>query len=209
MTAFAPRLAVVVACLLAGTAGRLTAQTSPPPPPNEYARSTELGVALGVASASAKTGAMLSGIVGWQFTRWVAVEGRGSWFDRGTGADAFAADLSAVLDVVPRQRVTPHVLAGVGFYRASFDSLTSTMTGFYRNRMDAAMFGPMGGTRASFTDPAFRLGGGVDIVTRRNLVLRPEAAALLVHHGSQTEAVGTFGIRFAYRFEDHPVTPSR
>ena len=60
----------------------------------------------------------------------------------------------------------------------------------------------------TFTDPAFRFGAGVDLIARRNVSFRPEAAVVLVHRSGNTETIGTFGLRIAYRFEAHRVTPS-
>ena len=173
---------------------------------NEWAHSTELGASIGGATGGGQTGAILGGTAAWQVSRWVAVEGRGGWFDRGTGASGFAADLSALVGFVPKQRVTPYASAGFGLYRASFDSTNGPMSAFYRRRV-AAGGAPLG-AGATFTDPAFRFGAGVDLIARRNVSFRPEASVMLVRRDGNTETIGTFGLRIAYRFEAHPVTPA-
>ena len=176
---------------------------------NEWAHSTELGAAIGGATGGTgggHAGAILGGTAAWQVSRWVAVEGRGGWFDRGTGASGFAADLSALVGFVPKQRVTPYASAGFGLYRASFDSSNAPMSTFYRRRLSAS--GAALGAGATFTDPAFRFGAGVDLIARRNVSFRPEASVLLVRRDGTTETIGTVGLRIAYRFEAHPVTPA-
>ena len=206
MTPHIGRVFVIVAMLAVAVASRAGAQ-APPPRTNQWARGTELGVFAGAASGPSETGGTLAGTVGWEITRWVAIEGRGSWFDRGQGASGFSADLGALVNVVAKRNVTPFVGAGFGLYRASFAGPTSAMSDFYRGRMMRSGNGLMPAGRASFTDPAFRMGGGVDVIVARHWTIRPEAAALLVHREAQTEAVAIFGLRVGFRFEDHPVTP--
>jgi len=60
----------------------------------------------------------------------------------------------------------------------------------------------------TFTDPAWRMAAGVDIIRRRNLSIRPEASMTLVDRNGATDTIATFGIRLGWIFEDHPVTPS-
>ena len=161
----------------------------------------------GGASGSSETGGIVAGTVGWEITRWFAIEGRGSWFDRGHGASGFSADLGALVNVVAKRKATPFVGAGFGLYRASFAGPTSVMSDFYRGRMMPSGNGLMSAGRASFTDPAFRIGGGVDVIVARHVAIRPEAAILLVHRDTRTEALAIFGLRVGFRFEDHPITP--
>ena len=207
MTPHIRRVFVIVAMLAVAVASRAGAQ-APPPRTNQWARGTELGVFAGAASGSSETGGTVAGTVGWEVTRWFAIEGRGSWFDRGQGASGFSADLGVLVNVVARRKVTPFVGAGFGLYRASFAGPTSVMSDFYRRRMMQSGNGLMPGGHMSFTDPALRIGGGVDVIMARHLAIRPEAAALLVHREAQTEAVAIFGLRVGFRFEDHPVTPA-
>jgi len=125
------RVFSIVAIVTVAVVSGASAQT-PPPRTNRWARGTELGVFAGVASGSSETGATLAGTVGWEVTRWFAIEGRGAWFDRGQGASGFSADLGALVNVVARRKVTPFVGAGFGFYRTSFAGPTSAMSDFYR-----------------------------------------------------------------------------
>jgi hypothetical protein len=192
-------LTVVLALAVAAPA---VAQAAATPSPE---RSSNLGVFVGGAATSAHTGPTLSGIAGWQLTRWLAFEGRGSWLRREAGADAFAADLGTVVNVVPSQTVTPFVGAAFGLYRVSFDSPAASASDFYRRRMRA--LSGIAPRNPTFTDPAFRISAGVEILARRNLTIRPEASAIIVRRGGHGQAIAVFGAKVGYRFEDRPITP--
>ncbi len=168
-------------------------------------RGTELGASVGAGSTSTHTGPMLGGIAGWQLNRWVTGEARGTWLARGTGADAFEADLGLSTHLIKRGGAAPYLGAGFGLYRATFDSTSSTMSEFYRRRMVAGALGmPQDRT---FTDPVIRVSGGVEMLVRRQFSIRPEASALFVRRDGRGETVGLFVVRIGYRFEEHPVTP--
>lgn len=168
-------------------------------------RGTELGASVGASSTSTHTGPMLGGIAGWQIKRWITGEARGTWLARGVGANAFEADLGLSVHVVKRRRATPYLGAGFGLYRAAFDSASSTMSEFYRRRMVAGGLG-MAEDR-TFTDPVFRVSGGVEMFVRGQFSIRPEASALFVRRDGRGETVGLVAVRIGYRFEDRPVTP--
>jgi hypothetical protein len=68
------------------------------------------------------------------------------------------------------------------------------------NADDEARGGPV-----SFTDPALRLTAGVDVITRRNLTIRPEVSALIVRGDHRGAALAVFGVRFGYRFEEKTI----
>src|SRR5512142_2480497 len=102
---------------------------------------TELSIGTGAATSASTTGAMVAATAKWQITQWVGIEGRGAWFDRGTDATAFGADLSGVVNLVSRRVVTPFVGAGFCMYRASFASSDAPMSDFYRSRLTPQPFG--------------------------------------------------------------------
>jgi hypothetical protein len=180
------------------------AQQAPSVP--SFDRGTALGVLVGGASSTHLSGTTVAGIVSWQITRWVAVEGRAGWFDAEAQSDGFGADIGLLVNVVPSQRVTPYVGAAFGLYRASFEPSASSAADFYRSRIGA----PDGvGSLATFTDPAARFSFGVDVVARRYLSIRPEASAMVVFRRGDSYAAAILGLRLGYRFEDHPVTPGR
>jgi hypothetical protein len=174
------------------------AQTAPP---NQWAHGTELSVFVGGAT----TGPMVAGSVGWEVTRWIAIEGRGSWFDRGDDARGFGADLGALVNLVAKRPVTPFLGVGFGLYRASFGGASPAMTDFYRTRMRSRRFA---GSHV-FTDPALRLTAGVDIIARRHWALRPDVSLVDVRADGHGETLWAAGISVGYRFEDHPITPLR
>jgi hypothetical protein len=140
-------------------------------------------------------------VAGWEVTRWWSVEARGAWFAPGDGSNGFSADLGAVVNVIPRQDVTPYVGASFGFYRAMFDSAMTPMPSFYRHRVEANNRPE----RLMFTDPAFRVTAGVEILNGRNITIRPEASSMLVWRDGRSDAMAMVGVRFGYRFEDKTV----
>jgi hypothetical protein len=192
------RILVVFLAVASMSGGVAQAQTAPP---NHWARGTELAVFGGGAT----TGPMVAASVGWEVTRWVAIEGRGSWFDGGDAATGFGADLNALVNVVAKRPVTPFLGAGFGLYRASFEGAAPAMSDFYRTRVRSRRFD--GST--VFTDPAVRLTAGIDVIARRHWALRPEVSMLVVRAGGQGETLVTAGISVGYRFEDRPITPTR
>jgi hypothetical protein len=188
---------VALICLSAASAQAQTSRTA-----NPWAHGTELAILVGGATTPSTTGPMIAGTAAWEVTRWVAIEGRGSWFDRGSDATAFAADLSALVNLIAKRPVTPFLGAGFGLYRASFSGAAPAMSDFYRARMTSS--------RASvFTDPAVRFTAGVDVIARRYWTLRPEVSVLTVRSGGHGEWVVTGGVSVGYRFEDHRITPMR
>lgn len=58
---------------------------------------------------------------------------------------------------------------------------------------------PYSGDR-SFTDPAITLGGGIRIDVGSRLYLRPDARALVVTSGGETNTIGVFTLNLGYRF---------
>jgi len=58
---------------------------------------------------------------------------------------------------------------------------------------------PYSGDR-SFTDPAVSLGGGIRIDVGSRLYLRPDARALVVTSGGDTNTMGVFTLNLGYRF---------
>jgi|SRR5581483_7844658 len=169
------------------------------PPAVDWTRGTELTLQAGRASASSTSGATVGASVQWDLSRWVAVQGRASWFDRGFDATAFGGDLNALVNLVARRAVTPFVGIGGGVYRASFGSAGATMPAFYRDRLTT----PGVGATSRFTDPALRVTAGVDLVgqaPRRHWTVRPEVSLVTVFAGGGTETIATVLVGVGYRF---------
>lgn len=167
-------------------------------------RGTELDGLVGAGATSTHTGPLVAGVAGWRLASWARAEARGAWLARGTGADAFAADLGAAINMATVGAAAPYVSAGMGLYRASFDADSAPMSTFYRRRLSAAT---VGGQSQSFTDPAFRVSAGVDWRLSGRLSVRPEVSALFVRRDGRGETLGLVGVRIGYRFEDRVVTP--
>jgi hypothetical protein len=176
------------------------------PEGNPWSHGTTLSVFAGAASASSDTGPVAGGAVGWEITPWVAVEGSGSWLDRRRGADAFAADLKALVNLTRPHTVVPFLEGGIGMYRASFDMSRATFPEFYRRRL-----GPDAENRQNltFTDPSFILGGGVNLLVAPHVTIRPDVEAKIVRRDSQNHVVTALSVHLAYHFEDHRIVRRR
>ena len=195
-------VALSAAVVLVMTASSPAAAQNDQSPSGE--RGTELNGLIGVGTNETHTGLTLAAIAGWQVSGWAILEARGAWLDRGSGANGFEADVGALIKVVRRVPVAPYVGAGFGLYQAKFDGSDATMSDFYRRRIDEG--GVTSGTH-TFVDPALRLSAGADLRVSRRVSLRPEASAIMVRRDGRGETIGWLGLRFSFRFEDHPVTP--
>jgi hypothetical protein len=170
--------------------------------PNVWSHGTRLAASAGVSSGSSDTGVAVGPAIAWEITPRLSIEGIAMWLDRKDAAVTFAAALLAEANLAPPYRVGPFVEAGFGFYRSSFDARQDTMPSFYRDRMTA-------GSGAVFTDPAFVLGGGVNLFAARHVAVRPQVDVFIVARDSQSYAVYTASVQVAYHFENHPITPRR
>lgn len=188
MTSNPPHITWPVFILVLSTCGLASAQTAPAG--NTWSHGTTVNVFAGVASASSETGPLAGGAFGWEVTPWVALEGSGSWLDRHNGADAFAADLKALVNLAAAHPVVPFLEGGIGLYRAWFDLSRGTLPGFYQGRMAGN-------------------GGNVNFFISRQVAIRPDVEAKIVRRNSQNFVMTAVSIHLAYHFEDHPITPSR
>ena len=191
------RMCLICSVVISTIATSLPAAAQPNEGPPESSRATELSASVG-GVVSSYTNVVASGVAGWELNRWSSIEARGSWFVPQNGSSGFSADIGALVNVIPRQRVTPYVGASFGLYMATFDSGTTPLPPFYQDRDD----GPAGLT---FTDPALRLTAGVDIMSARRLTVRPEVSSLLVWRDGRSETMVTVGVRLGYRFEHKTV----
>jgi hypothetical protein len=99
--------------------------------------------------------------------------------------------------------ILPFAAAGVGFYRATFDTPASNvMPRFYRRRMGEG--GLLGRT---FDDFLLTAGVGTEVFLSRHVALRPELTVMMVAARSDARAIPVFGVQVAYHFESHPITP--
>jgi hypothetical protein len=142
--------------------------------------------------------------IGLEVKPWFAIEGSGTWLDWGQGVRAFAPSVTGQVALLTPRPFVPFLTGGAGLYHASFNRIDTAMPGFYRRRM-------MGmanlGSTITFNDPSLVGGGGLTVFVSRHWTVRPEILATVVLRDSRNFVVTTGAVRFAYHFEDHPVTP--
>jgi hypothetical protein len=190
----------VIAVAIVGVAPNAWSQSAAA----DWHRGTTLAGFFGAASISSDTDAAAGLALGWELTPHFTIEGRGTWFDTGPRADAFAAVLGARVPLLPARPVVPFLSGGVGMYLATFDAAFSGMPEFYRRRLSGVT--TLRGE--TFDDFAVAFGGGMDIFLARHLAVRPELTVLVVTGGSDRLAVPVYGVHLAYHFESHSITPA-
>jgi opacity protein-like surface antigen len=199
-TARVSSAAIVVAVLLA-LPWDLRAQASVVN--EEWRHGTTLAGFVGAASPFSSVDPALGLSLGWETKPWLGFEGRGTWFPAPDGVSAFGVAFSTRIAFDSARPVLPYASAGVGFYRATFDtSASNTMPRFYRRRMGEA--GLLGRT---FDDLLLTVGAGTEVFLSRHVALRPELTVMLITTRSDARAVPAFGVHMAYHFESHPITP--
>ena len=198
------RRAAFIAVVLSVVASRSLAQVESGS--HQWTHATSIGIYAGGSTSAGDLRPSLGGTAGWELSRWAAVESRGDWFERSAGSQSCGATINAIVNLRPRQTVTPFASMGFGLHHTSFDTVLADMPEFYRRRMGGDGLSLARQVR-SFTDPAFSFGAGVDLLATRHLAVRPEVGLRLVAGNGRTDTVETFGVRVAYRFEVHRVTP--
>ena len=189
--------------VLAALALSAPAAGQPPTESHQWSHGTTINGFLGGAVDGSASGLAAGGAVGWEITPRVALEGSASWFDRGLGADAFAASLKAQVTLARPLAAEPFLQAGVGLYRASFDPMRSEIPAFYQHRM-----GNGRSVHSSrFTDPTLVFGGGANVFLSRHVAIRPDVETILVMRHARVHVVTALAVHLAVHFEEHPVTP--
>ncbi len=191
---------------LAAMAATAHAQTTVPAQ-YEWTRRLTINGFAGAASVPPDTVFAGGGAVGWGIARRWLLEGSASWFDLPAGANAYGANLTALVSLSNRRPALPFLRFGVGMYAASYDTSRIDPPEFYARRFDDAA-GPTGQAR-TFRDPSIVLGGGVHLLVARNWALRPEAEVTMVLDGGHTYTVVSGMVRLAYSFEQRRITPAR
>jgi hypothetical protein len=132
----------------------------------------------------------------------LAFEGSGRWVGYDGDVTGFGAALS-VRAGTRRADVSPFAEAGFGLFRVSGSA--AALPDFYRTRLGAA--NTLG--QRTFTDPAWHVGGGVNIFLSRKFALQPAVDLMLIRGDGKGTAMGVFAVRGVYHFEDHLVTMLR
>jgi hypothetical protein len=131
----------------------------------------------------------------------------GMWLDLANSETGFSAAFTTHLNLATDTTAVPFLAGGVGFYHASLDRSDDAAPAFYANRFKTD--GERLDRKQTFTDPAFTVGGGVDIVVSPQLALRPQGDVMFVVGGGDTRVLPVFTLHLTYHFHDHPMTPSR
>ena len=195
-TAIVPIVAVFALLLVAP---RASAQTFP----MDWRHGTTLSGFIGTQSASSDVSPAAGVGLGWEVTRRLSFEGRGTWFrvnDDDRPSD-FAATLAANVALLTPRTAVPFVSAGAGMYRATVNSASAAVPDFYRQRLSP----DPRGVNHTFQDFLVAVGGGVNVFVSGHLALRPEANLLIVTTSSDARPVGVYGLQLVYHFETHKV----
>jgi hypothetical protein len=197
-------LMVIAAALLPATARAQddTARTG--------MKATAIVGEAGLSKDSMHDNGWFGGTALWQPMHRVGIAVSARWLDGGPAASAVAADISTELGLLPRSsRQMPYVRLGVGAYRATFNMADARQAGempdFYYRRVD---FVSTVRNRATFMDPMFVAGLGMDVPLNRRISVRPDVRGMWVVRDGHAYQVVLIGVQLAYHIEAHPVTPS-
>jgi hypothetical protein len=170
--------------------------------PDAWRQGTMLAGFVGGASPSSNLTPVGGLAVGWEVSPRIAVEGRGAWLGVNQGSSDFFALLATRVSARPGHVLVPFLTAGVGMYRASYESIASDIPAFYRGRMSSiSRF-----ESRTFDDFMITLGGGTESFVTSHIGLRPEVTALLVTTSSDARVVPLFGLQLVYHVEARRVT---
>ena len=172
--------------------------------PDEWSRGTTLSGFVGMGMDSKHNGPAIGGVIGYEVTPRLTIEGSGSWLEFGEGAHAFAGAVKLRARLWGQRTVDPFLTGGVGFYRASFDRSSNVSPGFYQRRLRMPVSAP-GDT--SFTDPALVAGAGMNIFVTRHFAVRPDVETFMVLRDRRRHVVTTLSLHAVFHIESHPVTP--
>ena len=117
MTYASSSITAAIFILLA--AGTVAAQSSATP--GTISHPTSAGLLGGVSAGSGDAGPSAGGVLAFEASDRVAVEGRGVFLQRGSGAHGLELTGTALLTIARSERAAPYVAIGGGLYRASFD----------------------------------------------------------------------------------------
>jgi outer membrane protein with beta-barrel domain len=187
-------LLAVTALSLLMLAARASAQTVP----MDFRHGTTLAGFVGAQTASSDVSPAAGVGLGWEVTRRLSFEGRGTWFGVNEGPSDFVATLGAHVALLTPRTVVPFVAAGAGMYRATLDSTAENAPAFYRTRMASDVVGVR--TR-TFQDFLVTVGGGVNVFVSSHVALRPEANLMLVTTRSDSRPLAEYGMQVVYHFE--------
>lgn len=189
------RFFATAVCVIA-MAGLAGAQTHE----NPFRFGTALSGFAGGAADNEGTAAAAGLELGWEITRRLAVQGNTLWTAPGNGQHDFAVMLGPKINLKRTGRSVPFVTAGIGMYRATFDSLAGPLPPFYGDRLTPAQRLDTGG---SFDDFVAAIGGGADVFVHAHWAVRPDVRVMMVVGNADVRWLTAFGGSVAYHFERH------
>jgi hypothetical protein len=197
----------VLRALVAVAALTLLAWTTPAAaqaPEHDWSEGTSVSTFGGLSVDGSASGGLFGGGAGWTITPLFGIEGRVGWSYGVSDTDAFQASLTARFSPRKPRTTVPFCRAGVGLYRASFDT-QADIPEFYRRRLTE---GDLAVThRTSMIDPSILAGAGLDVWVSRHVVLRPEVELTTVLSDGRGYVVANMTFHVIYNFESRPVTP--
>jgi Outer membrane protein beta-barrel domain len=169
----------------------------------DWQHGTTLSGFFGAGTSSSDT--TTAGGVGlaWELTHHFTIEGRGIWLRENGRDDSFAATFGSHMSLTPGRTVSPFVSAGIGMYRTTYSTASTSVPAFYRSRMTVE--GPA--HNETFQDFSVAFGGGLDVLLSAHFALRPEVNVMLVMANWETRPVTTFGVQLVYHFDSHRIGP--
>lgn len=146
---------------------------------------TTLSVFGGAAASDSRVSGTASASLGWEFTRYFAIEGNATWLSEpGSG---FAALLGPRVALPGLRNLMPSLFAGVGMWMESRPEQVGNQR-----------------VEKIFEDMAFATGAGVDVFLSHRLAIRPDVRVMFIRAESNTRVVPVFGVHLTYHFEPHP-----
>jgi hypothetical protein len=176
-------------------------------------------------------GATVGGSLLVDLNRRLAVEGSGLYLDRGAGASAASLSAGLVVNLGSRdESAVPYLVAGVGLYRASFDTRNARFAGpapsgemgirryrhvmeggppgwdlgelppFYADRVESLIAREGRSGSRSFSDPALSVGAGVRIHLGRGWSARQDVRAQLLMRSGEVYPMWVFTIHIGRGF---------
>jgi hypothetical protein len=171
---------------------------------HDWSEGSSVNLFGGLSTDGDAGGGVIGGGAGWAMTPLFGLEGRVGWSKGVSDTDAFGASLTARFSPRTPRTSVPFVRAGVGLYRASFDT-QADIPEFYRRRLTEGDLAH--NHRASMTDPSILLGAGLDVWVSRHVAMRPEIEVTTALADGRGYLVTNVTFHVIYNFESRPVTP--
>jgi hypothetical protein len=192
------RVIVIAAFITAAAAATATAQTNG----NPFGLGTTLAGFAGGTTGSDGTAPAAGLELGWEILPHLTVEGTTLWSMPGDGRHEFGVLIGPKFNLVRGRPRVPFITAGVGMYRASFDTGASAIPAFYADRMTNGQ----AVTSQTFDDFVASIGGGAEFFLHQHWAVRPDVRVMMITGDSNSRWITAFGAHIAYHFERHRIS---